>query len=603
MAAGAQPAAAGTTDPGLERDNNEDRFYCDPAHGVFFVVDGVGGHAAGERAADIAFDVLRTRLIAPGAIERRLREAITEANNEIFRQAARHPEWHGMACVLTALVLDGGQAVVGHVGDTRLYKLRAGRIQKLTRDHSPVGEREDDRELSELEAMRHPRRNEVYRDVGSERHAASDDGFVDVIRVPFEADAALLLCSDGLTDYVTSGGIREIVEDLAGNSEAVVQGLVQAANRAGGKDNVTAVYVEGPRFVSGEDTRDLSPRRAAVAPARGPDPPDRSGGGRSRWRLMTLVVLLLVTIGVSAYELRKRWTPFDGVPGFASGPRQLVVAPGGSIGEALRQARPGDEVIVEPGEYREALSLRAGVRVRGRHGRAAAIRLPAGAAEGTAVSAEDIHDAALSGFRILGDAATPLGTGVLVRNAGVVLQDLEISGARHAAVDVAGEADASLLGSLVHDNPGAGLVVRSGASPRVEHNTFRRNGASPESQGPIFIEPGTQPLFQQNVFVGIAPASLAVPSGASPADLTRDNIFMNPSSADTPRSEPRRPAAAPGRQSRQQRLRPERGAEPPSESEREPSAAASATARSAAPGVGPRRTARWWGPASTEKSS
>jgi serine/threonine protein phosphatase PrpC len=580
MAVSAQVAAAGATDPGLERDNNEDRFYCDPAHGVFFVVDGVGGHAAGERAADIAFDVLRTRLSAPGAIERRLREAITEANNEIFRQAASHPEWHGMACVLTAVVLEGGQAVVGHVGDTRLYKLRAGRIQKLTRDHSPVGEREDDRELSELEAMRHPRRNEVYRDVGSERHAASDDGFVDVFRVPFEADAALLLCSDGLTDCVTSGGIREIVEDAAGNPEAVVQGLVQAANRAGGKDNVTAVYVEGPRFVSGEDTRDLSPRRAAAVPARGSHrPAEVRGRGRSRWRLMTLVVLLLVTIGVSAYELRKRWTPFDSVPGFSSGPRQLVVAPGDSIGEALRQARPGDEVIVEPGEYREALSLRAGVRVRGRDGRAAAIRLPAGAPEGTAaVSAEDVNDAALSGFRILGDAATPLGTGVLVRNAGVVLQDLEISGARLAAVDFAGEADASLLGSLVHDNPGAGLVVRSGASPRVEHNTFRRNGSSPESQGPIFIEPGTQPVFQENVFVGVAPASLAVPSGGRTADLTRDNVFINPSTTDTPPREPRRPAASPGRQPRGQgRLRPERGARRPSESE------------------------RGWGPASTEK--
>src|SRR5437764_15398022 len=98
-----------------------------------------------------------------------------------------------MACVLTVAVLDDGDVVVGHVGDTRLYKFRNGSLQKITRDHSPVGEREDARELSELEAMRHPRRNEVFRDVGSEPHHADDPDFIDVERMPFEPDAALLL--------------------------------------------------------------------------------------------------------------------------------------------------------------------------------------------------------------------------------------------------------------------------------------------------------------------------------------------------------------------------------------------------------------------------
>ena len=105
-----------------------------------------------------------------------------------------------MACVLTAAVIRDGRAMVGHVGDTRLYKLRSGRIEKVTRDHSPVGEREDARELSELDAMQHPRRNEVYRDVGSEPHEPGDPDFIDIHEVPFEPDAALLLCSDGLTD-------------------------------------------------------------------------------------------------------------------------------------------------------------------------------------------------------------------------------------------------------------------------------------------------------------------------------------------------------------------------------------------------------------------
>ena len=91
-----------------------------------------------------------------------------------------------MACVLTVAVLDNGSAVVGHVGDSRLYQIRRGEIRKITHDHSPVGEREDNHEISEAEAMRHPRRNEVFRDVGSEEHAPDDEDFIEVQRVPFE---------------------------------------------------------------------------------------------------------------------------------------------------------------------------------------------------------------------------------------------------------------------------------------------------------------------------------------------------------------------------------------------------------------------------------
>src|SRR6185436_15996222 len=165
--------AAGDSHPGLQRGVNEDRFHVDPARGIFIVIDGVGGQAAGEKAAETALAMLRTRLEREtGEIEDRVREAIAIANNEIHRLASLRAEWQGMACVLTIAVVANGGLVVGHVGDTRLYKLRGGRIDKVTRDHSPVGEREDAGELSEADAMQHPRRNEVYRDVGSERHEA-----------------------------------------------------------------------------------------------------------------------------------------------------------------------------------------------------------------------------------------------------------------------------------------------------------------------------------------------------------------------------------------------------------------------------------------------
>jgi serine/threonine protein phosphatase PrpC len=265
--------AAGATDPGLQRDNNEDRFHVDEARGLFMVIDGVGGQAAGGEAAALALSMLRARLEREtGPVDERVREAIAVANNEIHRAAASRPDWKGMACVLTVAVIKDGVATVGHVGDTRLYKIRQGRIEKITRDHSPVGEREDAGELSEADAMRHPRRNEVYRDVGSEPHQPGDADFVDIATVPVEPDAALLLCSDGLSDLVPSGTISAVAARLAADPSRVVRGLVEAANDAGGKDNVTAV------FIAGERVR----RRCGGAGARGASEPGgiagRAGG-------------------------------------------------------------------------------------------------------------------------------------------------------------------------------------------------------------------------------------------------------------------------------------------------------------------------------------
>src|SRR5215208_7552360 len=144
-------AAAGT-DPGLQREVNEDRCHHDVARGVFAVIDGMGGQAAGGKAADVAVRMLRARLEREtGPTADRVREAITIANNEILHLASSRPEWTGMACVLTVAVVDEQRATIGHVGDTRLYKLRGDGFEKVTRDHSPVGEREDAHEITEIE--------------------------------------------------------------------------------------------------------------------------------------------------------------------------------------------------------------------------------------------------------------------------------------------------------------------------------------------------------------------------------------------------------------------------------------------------------------------
>jgi PPM family protein phosphatase len=261
--------AGAASDTGLLRERNEDRYWMDPDSGVFLVVDGVGGHAAGELAAQTAVDAVRESLAgAVGAAEERVRQAIALANDRILAMAEADAGLRGMACVLTLALVEGGEVTIGHVGDSRLYLIGNGVMRKLTSDHSPVGEAEDSGELGELEAMRHPRRNEVFRDVGSRRRAAGDPEFIEILRRRCRPDAALLLSSDGLTDHLASAEVREIVEPYQGDAAGVARALVEAANRAGGRDNITAVFVAGPEFKgrAGAAARITRPRTALTRP-------------------------------------------------------------------------------------------------------------------------------------------------------------------------------------------------------------------------------------------------------------------------------------------------------------------------------------------------
>lgn len=245
------------TDPGLQRSNNEDRVYADDAAGIFLVVDGMGGRAAGELAAETAVEIIPRELQqSAGDIGARVRQAITAANNEIHRMAETRDEWHGMACVLTLAVARDDQLTVGHVGDTRLYLAWNGTLRKLTADHSPVGEMEDQGELSEAAAMEHPQRNEVFRDVGSRPRTADDGEFIEVKSFPFRPGAAFLLCTDGLSDMLTSGEINAIVQQYCGDPAAVAEDLVANANQMGGSDNISVVFVAGPEFVGTEGGSD-----------------------------------------------------------------------------------------------------------------------------------------------------------------------------------------------------------------------------------------------------------------------------------------------------------------------------------------------------------
>jgi PPM family protein phosphatase len=238
------------TDPGLLRDNNEDRVYADESAGIFLVVDGMGGRAAGEMAAQTAAEVISRYLIES---EGDVRSAITAANNEIYRLAQQNDEWRGMASVLTLAVAQDDRITVGHVGDSRLYLIWNGTIRKLTSDHSLVGELEDGGRLTEAEAMAHPKRNEVFRDVGSRPREANDAEFIEIKSFPFRPGAALLLCTDGLSDMLTAGEINAIVQTYSGDPEVVARELVEAANHMGGKDNISVIFVAGPEFAGFSD--------------------------------------------------------------------------------------------------------------------------------------------------------------------------------------------------------------------------------------------------------------------------------------------------------------------------------------------------------------
>jgi PPM family protein phosphatase len=249
------------TDTGLVRKRNEDRYWMDSHEGMFLVVDGLGGHPAGEVAAEIAVREIQESLGGPKTAgedaEERLRAAILRANNRIFELARQNGETRGMACVLTLALVEDGDVTIGHVGDSRLYLVWRGAMRKLTSDHSPVGEEEDAGELTEQEAMLHPRRNEVYRDVGSRLRTADEDGFIEIRKCRFRPDAAILLCSDGVTDQLTLARVREMISRYDGDPERLAREIVEAANEAGGKDNATVLFVAGPAFGSRRETTRL----------------------------------------------------------------------------------------------------------------------------------------------------------------------------------------------------------------------------------------------------------------------------------------------------------------------------------------------------------
>src|SRR5687768_11937360 len=456
--------AAAASDRGRMRTGNEDRHYVDADRGVFLVVDGVGGHAAGEVAAAIAVDVITQRLDRPiGTPAQRVREAIALANNEILRQAERSPAHTGMTCVLTLALLTEDQLTIGHVGDSRLYKLTRNGARKLTHDHSPIGEREDAREISEAEAMKHPRRNEVFRDVGSAFHEPDDPDFIELVEATFEPDAALLLCSDGLSDMVSSALILRTVRDHAGASDRVVESLIDAANKAGGKDNITVVYAEGTNFAA-------SMAREA--------PPNQRGTVNSvrRTRLTWVTVGLLV--GLLGGLALSEWLPFDTYV-TSRRTRTLSVGPaspkppgeGGpaaagrysTIAAAMTAARAGDLIQLEPGEYAERVSLKDGVDLAAREPGTVTVVAPSGDLGWATITVNGRLGSRISGLRLLGRPTAPLSVALHLSGHDVTVDDVTVEGEVLVAVEVAGSI--AVQSSRFIDVQGVAIRIGADAKP------------------------------------------------------------------------------------------------------------------------------------------
>ena len=520
------------SDPGLMRSNNEDLPLVDAPRGVYGVIDGMGGQAAGEVAAAIAREAILQRLGRPiGSPAERVREAIAIANNAIFSRAQGDPGLRGMACVITLAIVSGRVLTVGHVGDSRLYRATPAGLVKLTRDHSPVGEREDAGELSEIDAMRHPRRNEVFRDVGSAHRDKDEDGFVDVFDTGVGDDDALLLCSDGLSDMVTSAAIERVIAEHAGDPDRVAAALVDAANAAGGKDNVTVVYAEAPGFaaaVRGSGaTLPAGPVRAAAAVPGAPSAPgiagdaDAAAGGasgrapgrreRSRTAWFSAGALAgVVAVLVLAWQVGIR-SPVSG--------RTLVVEAAGAgggyarIGDAMAVARPGDLVRLEPGVYAERVVVRDGVDLTARiPGTATVVRPSNASGEVVGISIFGSSSSAVTGIHVTSTSELPLDVGVRIYGQGATLGQLQLSGDMRTGVEVMPSATVVMRSSQLTVS-GAALAFGDDSQGTLAHNTVLRT--SPAGGTPVLLAPSSQVTFRGNVFAGFGASLLDdMPAGA-----------------------------------------------------------------------------------------
>lgn len=246
------------TDTGRQRRDNEDNAFARAP--VFVVADGMGGAQAGEVASQIAIETFEQGLPDSGSPEERLATRVREANHQIHELSRADRERAGMGTTLTAAYVDDTSVAIAHVGDSRAYLFREGKLERLTQDHSLVEELVRQQKLTPEQAAGHPQRSIITRALGPEATVE-----VDTWTYPVRAGDILLLCSDGLTTMISEERVGEILGE-AGSLDARAGALIDAANEAGGRDNITVVLFRLEE--SGEDGQADQPTMIGVpAPA------------------------------------------------------------------------------------------------------------------------------------------------------------------------------------------------------------------------------------------------------------------------------------------------------------------------------------------------
>jgi len=279
------------TDIGRVRERNEDSILVDPP--LYVVADGMGGHRGGQVASQVALETME-ELGTEGRDS--LAEHVRRANRAVWDRSVEDEQLAGMGTTLTAARVEGGSALIAHVGDSRAYLLRNGTLRQLTTDHTLVARMVKSGEISEAEADVHPHKNVLTRALGTDEQVEVDEDSIALV----DGDR-LLLCSDGLTGMVTEDQIQAILENSEQPQQAADR-LVKAANRAGGIDNISVVVLDA----IGEGDKSGGGRRLAAP----------SGRTLGRWGLRAALVLLIVVallVGTRVW-LDRQWYvgPADG---------------------------------------------------------------------------------------------------------------------------------------------------------------------------------------------------------------------------------------------------------------------------------------------------
>jgi protein phosphatase len=248
---------ASLSHPGMVRSHNEDTVFVDADAGLAVLADGMGGYSAGEVASGIAVNVVSNGLMPELRAGRELSKVdvqsglthaalllsqnIAAANKGIYEAAQARPECAGMGTTIVAALFHGNRVSIGHIGDSRCYRLRAEKFEQLTHDHSLLQEQIDSGQLTAEQARYSLNKNLVTRALGIEAIVPAD-----IAEYRLEADDIYLLCSDGLTDMVEPEVVHEVLGGKRNELPEAAADLVELANRNGGRDNISVVLVRVP---------------------------------------------------------------------------------------------------------------------------------------------------------------------------------------------------------------------------------------------------------------------------------------------------------------------------------------------------------------------